>query len=246
MFFWWSSGCWQFDLWLLCISFYCLFPAWTSGSSRFTYCWSLAWRILSITLLAHELSAIVHPELLPLWGGHCWPIPPQETLKTQFWLNLCGVSRSWCAEGLFEPFKCLWQAWALILNEISPFLPSCWGFSFACRCGVSFLLVGSNILLLTVVQQRVVILEFSQEKMSTCPSTPQSSSTTLIKHFIFHLVKLKRIMAYRVVLLYTEKKSYWWQLDYGENYYTIEKKMCFKRSKYYRNRVLSRCSWRPS
>ena len=26
-------------------------PAWTSGSSRFTYCWSLAWRILSITLL---------------------------------------------------------------------------------------------------------------------------------------------------------------------------------------------------
>ena len=27
-------------------------PAWTSGSSRFTYCWSLASRILSITLLA--------------------------------------------------------------------------------------------------------------------------------------------------------------------------------------------------
>ena len=25
-------------------------PAWTSGSSGFTYCWSLAWRILSITL----------------------------------------------------------------------------------------------------------------------------------------------------------------------------------------------------
>ena len=27
-------------------------PAWTSGSSLFTYCWSLAWRILNITLLA--------------------------------------------------------------------------------------------------------------------------------------------------------------------------------------------------
>ena len=26
--------------------------AWTSGSSWFTYCWSLAWRILSITLLS--------------------------------------------------------------------------------------------------------------------------------------------------------------------------------------------------
>ena len=34
-------------------------PAWTSGNSRFRYCWSLAWRILSITLLACEMSAIV-------------------------------------------------------------------------------------------------------------------------------------------------------------------------------------------
>ena len=34
-------------------------PSWTSGSSWFTYCWSLAWRILSITLLACEMSAIV-------------------------------------------------------------------------------------------------------------------------------------------------------------------------------------------
>ena len=29
-------------------------PAWTSGSSQFTYCWSLAWRILSITLLGWD------------------------------------------------------------------------------------------------------------------------------------------------------------------------------------------------
>ena len=34
-------------------------PAWTSGCSRFTYCWSLAWRILSVTFLACEMSAIV-------------------------------------------------------------------------------------------------------------------------------------------------------------------------------------------
>jgi len=33
--------------------------AWTSGGSRFTYCWSLACRILSITLLACEMSATV-------------------------------------------------------------------------------------------------------------------------------------------------------------------------------------------
>ena len=32
-------------------------------------------------------------------------------------------------------------------------------------------LVGANILLSLVVKQQVVILEFSQEKMSACPST---------------------------------------------------------------------------
>ena len=41
-------------------------------------------------------------------------------------------------------------------------------------------LVGSNILLLTVVQQQFAILEFSQEKMSTYPSTPPSCSQTFI------------------------------------------------------------------
>ena len=34
--------------------------------------------------------------------------------------------------------------------------------------------VGSNILLSMIVQQWVVIVEFSQEKMSACPSTPPS------------------------------------------------------------------------
>ena len=32
---------------------------WRSGGLWFTYCWSLAWRILSITLLACEMHAIV-------------------------------------------------------------------------------------------------------------------------------------------------------------------------------------------
>ena len=62
-------------------------PAWTSGSSWFMYCWSLAWRILSITLLECEMSAIVwqfeHSLALHFFGigmktdlfqfcGHCW------------------------------------------------------------------------------------------------------------------------------------------------------------------------------
>ena len=38
----------------------------------------------------------------------------------------------------FEPSECLWRVWDLILNAISPLLPSCWGFSLALGCGVSF------------------------------------------------------------------------------------------------------------
>ena len=49
-------------------------------------------------------------------------------------------------------------------------LPLSHGFSFVLKCGVSFL-VGSSVLLLMVVQQLVAILVLSQEKISACPST---------------------------------------------------------------------------
>ena len=62
-------------------------PAWTSESSRFTYCRIVAWRILSITLLECEMSTIVrsfdHSLALRFFKigmktdlfqscGHCW------------------------------------------------------------------------------------------------------------------------------------------------------------------------------
>ena len=34
-------------------------PAWTSGSSQVTYCWSLAWRIFNVSLLVYEMRAVV-------------------------------------------------------------------------------------------------------------------------------------------------------------------------------------------
>ena len=47
-------------------------PAGTSGSFQFMYCWSLAWRIFSITLLACEMTATVqyfeHSLPLPFFG----------------------------------------------------------------------------------------------------------------------------------------------------------------------------------
>ena len=90
MFFWNSLAFlmiqWMLAIWSL-VPLPFLNPAWASGSSRFMYCWSLAWRILSITFLACEMRAIVwqfeHSLALPFSGigmktdlfqscGHCW------------------------------------------------------------------------------------------------------------------------------------------------------------------------------
>ena len=93
-------------------------------------------------------------------AGHCWPIPLQETLRhSSVSVSVGSLWDLWCAQGLFEPFKHPWQVWGLIL-------PSCWGGSLVLRRGV-FFLVGPNILLSIVVQQWAIILEFSQEKMSS-------------------------------------------------------------------------------
>ena len=78
---------WMLASWFL-VPLTFLNPAWTSGSSWFTDYWSLTWRILSITLLACDMSAIVrqceHSLALPFFGigtktdlfqscgGHCW------------------------------------------------------------------------------------------------------------------------------------------------------------------------------
>ena len=54
-------------------------PGWTSGSSRFTYCWSLAWRILSITSVWDESNCAVvwaffSTDFLWDWIEN-WPFP---------------------------------------------------------------------------------------------------------------------------------------------------------------------------
>ena len=54
-------------------------PTWAFGSSYFRYCWSLAWRILCISLLPCERSAIVqcfeHSLALPFFGIGMRPFP---------------------------------------------------------------------------------------------------------------------------------------------------------------------------
>ena len=57
-----------FTIWFL-VPFSFLNPACTSWSSHFIYCWSLAWRILSITLLVCEMSKVAY--LTYIWRTSC-------------------------------------------------------------------------------------------------------------------------------------------------------------------------------
>ena len=49
---------WMLAIWSL-VPLPFLYSDWISGSSQFTYCWSLTWKTLSIALLACEMSANV-------------------------------------------------------------------------------------------------------------------------------------------------------------------------------------------
>ena len=80
-------------------------------------------------------TGLLHPESLPL---------QQATADLHFHRRLkhrsISVSVGSLCPGsynvLFKPSKHFWQVWSLILNVISPLLPSCWGFSALGR-GVS-------------------------------------------------------------------------------------------------------------
>ena len=62
-------------------------PVWTPGSIWFMYCWSQEWRILSITLLACEMRAIMSYFNI-LW--HCPSLGLEWKLKT---FQSCGHCR---------------------------------------------------------------------------------------------------------------------------------------------------------
>ena len=81
MFFWnyfaFSMIQWMLAIWSL-VPLPFLKPAWTSGSLQFMYYWSLAWRILSITLptMVSGVKAMVLP--LVMYGCESWTIKKAE------------------------------------------------------------------------------------------------------------------------------------------------------------------------
>ena len=91
---------WMFAMWSL-VPLPFLNPAWTSGSSWFTYCWSLAWRILSITLLACAAAAAAKslqscPTLCdPIDGSPPgFPVPGILQASTLEWVAI-SFSKAW-------------------------------------------------------------------------------------------------------------------------------------------------------
>ena len=69
-------------------------PTWISGSSWFMYCWNLAWRILSITLLAYEMCELCN-SLNILW--HClflgleWKLTFSSPVATAEFSRFVGI-----------------------------------------------------------------------------------------------------------------------------------------------------------
>ena len=99
MFFWNSLAFsviqWMLATWFLVpLSF--LNPTCVFGSSRFTYCWSLAWRILSITLLVCEMSEILCSSLNILW--HCPSLQLEWKLTFSSPVATDGFSKYWHTE----------------------------------------------------------------------------------------------------------------------------------------------------
>ena len=102
-------------------------PACTFGSSQFTYCWSLAWRILNITLLACEMSAIVrfeHSLALPLILNLITvsAFPRSGILNQPVWNFLINTSKVIC---MIYPFPSPKGSWPCLKQCCLLFMTTC-------------------------------------------------------------------------------------------------------------------------
>ena len=128
-------SCFFHDQWMLAIwslvPLPFLKPAWPSGSSGLIYCWSLAWRILSmknwLMLVERKVGFNQNAGNLDRWLTHC---PLKPLLKILFSLNLFlkrkvmpvnywDDSQSHCHTPLFTGFCAgLWTSWDLFKDVI--------------------------------------------------------------------------------------------------------------------------------
>ena len=84
-------------------------------------------------------SGLLYTEPLPLWQATADLSSTGDTQTLKGRSGSVSLGSPGVHKALFEPSKCLWQVWGLILNAILPLLLSWWGLSFAPGHGVSFL-----------------------------------------------------------------------------------------------------------
>ena len=123
-------------IWSL-VSLSLLNPAWTSGSSRFTYCWRLAWRILSITLLTCDAAAAA--KLLQSCPTLCDPIdgrPPGYPVL--------GILQARILEWVAISFSSAWKWKVKSESEVAQLCPT--GVWDECNCVVVWIFFDSAFL----------------------------------------------------------------------------------------------------
>jgi len=112
-------------------------PAWISGSSWFTYCWSLAWRILSDTLLACWRRK---RQLAPVFM-HGKPHRPRSLVGYNPWgcKESDTTERLLCVINMWDECSCaiVWAFFALLFfgigmkPDIFQYCGHCWVFQIA-------------------------------------------------------------------------------------------------------------------
>ena len=118
--------------WVLVHTRFCLCPPRVCPQS----CVSSGSSMVGLMVTSSKRAYAIPRSAAPRAPAPCGRHTSTGDTQTQFYLSLCGVSGFWCTQGLFEPSERLWRIWDLILNSISPLLPSCWGLSFALGHGV--------------------------------------------------------------------------------------------------------------
>ena len=126
---------WMLTIWSL-VPLPFLNPAWTSGSSRFMYCWSLVWRILSITLVVCEMSTVVRYDRYPpsfIMQNNfialeilcaLWTLP--LLILDRYWSFYClhSFAFSWMSYN-WNHSVCSLFRWLLSLSYIHLIFPQC-------------------------------------------------------------------------------------------------------------------------
>ena len=94
-------------------------PAWTSGSSWFMYCWSLAWRMLSITLLAIEKAVYILYESnnLTFWKSQNYT----ECKKISSFQGLGEWREGWKSRAQ-EVFRAVFLFWIILSIHVIIYL----------------------------------------------------------------------------------------------------------------------------